>query len=335
MAHKEACRPRPVACGPIARLAVCALALAAASSTTMAQEAYPNRPVRIVVGFAAGAFNDIMVRSIAPKLGERLGQPIVVDNKPGAGGNIAAEHVARAVPDGYTLLAAPTSSLAINPFIYSKLPYDPRRDFTAVSHIASFALFLAVAGDLPVKSAAELAAWGKANPAKANWGSVAPSFDLLMAMFNKSNAVAFERIPFKSTAETMSALLTGQVAIAFQDNNSMRAHLATGKVRPLVTLSSQRSPDLPEVPTGVEAGQPDLVFDSLTGIVAPRATPAAAVNRVASAIQAVMKDPEIVARWKTLGMMPVGSTAEAFAATLDDERKRWEGIQKATGIKLD
>jgi tripartite-type tricarboxylate transporter receptor subunit TctC len=313
-----------------------ALAMIIACGQSEAQDAaYPNRPVRVVVGFAAGAFNDIMVRSIAPKLGERLGQPVVVDNKPGAGGNIAAEHVARAAPDGYTLLAAPTSSLAINPFIYSKLPYDPRRDFTPVSHIADFALFMAVAGELPINSAADLVAWGKANPAKANWGSVAPSFDLLMAVFNKNNAVAFERIPFKSTAESMSALLTGQVAVAFQDNNSMRAHLATGKVRPLVTLSSKRSPDLPDVPTGAETGQPDLVFDSLTGIVAPRATPAAFVRRLASEIQAVMKDPEIRARWKSLGMVPVGSTAEAFAATLDAERNRWEKIQKATGIKLD
>lgn len=326
--------------GLLVRLAVPALAFALAtavlSGPTPAQEAgYPNRPVRIVVGFAAGAFNDIMVRSIAPKLGERLGQPIVVDNKPGAGGNIAAEHVARAAPDGYTLLAAPTSSLAINPFIYSKLPYDPRRDFTPVSHIANFALFLVAAGDLPVKSAAELVAWGKANPAKANWGSVAPSFDLLMAVFNKKSGAAFERIPFKSTAETMGALITGQVAIAFQDHNSMRAHLAGGKVRPLLTLSSRRSADLPDVPTGAEAGQPDLVFDSLTGIVAPRATPTAIVKRVSAEIQAVMKEPEILARWKSLGMEPVGSTPETFEATLSAELERWEAIQKVTGIKLD
>jgi tripartite-type tricarboxylate transporter receptor subunit TctC len=301
-----------------------------------AQEAsFPNRPVRIFVGFAAGAFNDIMVRTITPKLSERLGQPVVVENRPGAGGNIAAEAVARAAADGYTLLAAPTSTLALNPFIYSKLPFDPRRDFTPVSHIANFALFLTMAGDLPPRSLGELVAWGKANPTKANWGSVAPAFDLLSAKLNKSQGVNFERIAFKSTAESMSGLLTGQVAYAFQDYNSMRAHLPTGKVRPLVTLGSKRSVDMPDVPTGAEAGFPDMLFDSFTGVVAPRGTPAAAVKRLSDDIQVVMKDPEIISRWKQLGIVPVGTSPEAFQVTLNADLKRWEAIQKDTGIKLD
>ena len=302
----------------IGRTVSCLLAVAlgavAQGGAASAQEAYPNRPVRVFVGFTPGAFNDIMVRTITPKLGERLGQPVVVENRPGAGGNVGAEAVARAAPDGYTLLAAPTSTLALNPFIYSKLPFDPRRDFTPVSHIANFALFLAAAGEVPATSMRELVAWGKANPAKANWGSVAPAFDLLSAVLHKRTEVPFERIAFKSTAETMSALITGQVAYAFQDYNSMKAHLPTGKVRPLVTLGSRRSADLPDVPTGAEAGYPDLVFDSFTGIVAPRATPAAIVKRLADEIQIVMKDAEIIARWKQLGMIPVGSSAEAFAA---------------------
>lgn len=317
-----------------AALAIASM-LAAAPGALAQGEAFPNRPVRIFVGFAAGAFNDIMVRTITPKLSERLGQPVVVENRGGAGGNIAAEAVARAAPDGYTLLAAPTSTLAINPFIYSKLPFDPRRDFIPVSQIANFALFLAASGDLPVKSMTELVAWGKANPAKANWGSVAPSFDLLSAVLNKKNGVNFERIAFKSTAESMSAIITGQVSFAYQDFNSMRAHLPTGKVRPLITLGSKRSVDMPEVPTGAEAGFPDMVFDSFTGIVVPRGTPAAAVKRLSDDIQAVLKDAEIIARWKQLGMIPVGSSADAFAATLAVELKRWEGIQQVTGIKLD
>jgi tripartite-type tricarboxylate transporter receptor subunit TctC len=298
-------------------------------------DTYPSRPIRIVVGFAPGAFNDIMVRTLAPKLSERLGQPVVVDNRPGAGGNIAGEVVSRAAPDAYTLLAAPTSTLAINPFIYSKLAYDPRRDFAPVSHIANFTLFLAVPGALPVTSMAELLTWTRNNPGRANYGSVAPSFDLLTTVLNRKTGVNFERIPFKSTAETMSALLTGQVAIAYQDYNSMRAHLPAGKVRPLVTLGSRRSADMPDVPTGAEAGQPDLLFDSLTGVVAPKASPPAAIKRLSDVFQAVLRDPEIVARWKQLGISPVGSSAEEFGQTLASELKRWEAIQKATGIKLD
>lgn len=330
------CRTRaPYRAAAMVALAALGIAGAAPLPVHAQDAAFPTRPVRIIVGFSAGAFNDIMVRSIAPKISERLGQPVVVENRPGAGANIAAETVARAAPDGYTLLSAPTSTYVINPFIYSKLAYDPVRDFAPVSHIANFALFLAVPGDLPVKTVDELVAYAKANPTKANYGSVAPSFELLTAMMMKQTGMQLERIPFKSTMESMTALLTGQVIVAYQDYNSMAQHLKAGKVKPLVALGSKRSVDLPEIPTGKEAGHPYLEFDSLTGIVVPKATPAPIVARLEAAVMYGVKHPETVARWRSLGMIPVGSSAAEFARTLESESRRWSDVQKATGIKLD
>ena len=150
---------------------------------------------------------------------------------------------------------------------------------------------------------------------------------MLSAMFNRVSGANFERIPFKSTAETMSALLTGQVAFAYQDYNSMSAHLRAGKVRPLVTLGSKRSADLPDIPTAREAGYPDLEFDSLTGIVVPKGTPAAIIKRLEADIMAVIREPDIAARWKAMGVIPVGSSAAEFAEVLNSELHRWERVQ--------
>ena len=297
--------------------------------------AYPNRPVRIVVGFAAGAFNDIMVRVVAEKLSQRLGQPVVVENKPGAGGNIGAEFVARAAADGYTLLAAPTSSVAINPAIYSKLNYDPQKDFEPITQLFNFVLYGVVNAELPIKSVPDLVAYAKANPDKANFGSVAPSLEMMAAVLSKRSGAKFVIIPYKSTAETTTAVITNQAMWSFQDLNSLKAQVAAGKLRVIVTTGSKRSVDLPDAPTFAEAGFPGIELDSFNGLVAPKGTPPAIIAQLQAAAAEAVRHPDVVARFKSVGVESIGNTTAEFVKMMDVELKRWAAIAKETGIKLD
>ena len=301
---------------------------------------YPSRPVRLVVGFAAGAIIDLTARSIVPGLSQRLGQPVVVDNKPGAGALIAAEHVARAAPDGYTLLVAPTSTTAVNPAVYSKLSYDPVRDSAPVSLLGNMVLYLTVSSALqhegkPVSTMAQLIERAKTNPDKANYGAMATGFEMITAVLSTRTGAKFVTIPFKSTAETMASLLNGQIMIAYQDYNSLSSQLKAGKVRALATTGSKRSPELPDIPTFGELGHPDLFIDAITGIVVPKATPVAIIAKLETALMATMKDPDVVERWKVLGQAPIGSTTKDYAEIIESEAARWKALAKATNTKLD
>ena len=296
---------------------------------------WPKQPVKIVVGLAAGSINDIQTRVIAAKLAERLGQPVLVENRVGAGGNIGAEFVARAAPDGYTLLTGPTSTITVNPAIFTKLAYDPQRDFVPVTQISTYQLYLTVNADLPVKSVAELVTHAKANPAKANLGSPSTVFELVTAMLGQQSGAKFETIPFKGTNDTMTALLTNQVMIGWQDYNSVNQHAKAGKVRVIATTGRNRSSDLPNVPTMAEAGFPGIELEPLTGIFAPKATPMPIVRKLQTEIQAILKAPDVVDRWTSITMTPVGSTSEEFASYIASEIKRWTAVAKAANIKLD
>ena len=320
----------------VSGFAACLIALIAGATGASAQNApYPNRPIRLVVGFAAGAINDLTVRALTPGLSEILGQPVFIENKGGAGGLIAAETVARATADGYTLLLAPTSTMAVNPAVYSKLSYDPRRDFEPVSLMGSTALYLTVNANLPVKTLDELLAHARANPDKANYGAMATGFEVITAALQSRTGTKFETIQFKSTAETMASLLNGQIMIAYQDLNSLMPQLKTGKVRAIATTGSKRQTDLPDVPTIAELGYPDLFVDAIIGIVVPKGTPADVVAKLETAFQAVVKRPEVVERWKTLGLAPVGSSAKEYQVIINSEAERWSSLAKATNIRLD
>ena len=311
------------------------LAYCLSAAPSVAQDNYPKQPIKMLVGLAAGAINDIQGRVIAAKLAERLGVPVVVENKVGAGGNIAAEFVARAAPDGYTLLVAPTSTLTVNPAVYAKLGYDPQKDFVPVTQLSAYQLYLTVNANSPAKTVPELIALAKAQPEKANLGSPSTVFELITAMFMQRAGIKFETIPFKSTAETMTALLTEQGMIAFQDYNSLVQQINAGKVRVLVTTGSKRSVDLPEVPTFAEVGYPGIELEPLTGIVAPKNTPMPIVRKLQTEIQAVLKSPDVAERWRTLAMTPVGNSSEEFASLIDREIKRWTKVAKAANIKLE
>ena len=313
----------------------CCLHVHSASAQTDPAAGWPKQPVKLVVGLAPGSINDIQSRVIAAKLAERLGQPVVVENKVGAGGNIAAEFVARAAGDGYTLLTGPTSTITVNPAVYSKLPYDPQRDFVPVTQISTYQLYLTVSGELPVKTVADLIQHAKANPAKANLGSPSTVFELVTAMFMQRTGTKFETIPFKGTNETMSALLTNQIMIAWQDFNSVNQHIRAGKARALATSGRKRSTDMPDVPTMAEVGLAGIDLEPLTGIFAPKATPMPIVRKLQTEIQAVLKAPDVVERWKSITMTPVGNTSEEFGAYIASEIKRWTEVAKAANIKLE
>ena len=316
-------------------LAGLATIFAAASAQAQGAGDYPKQPIKLIVGLAPGAINDVQGRVVAQKLAERLGQPVVVENRTGAGGNIGAEFVARAAPDGYTLLVAPTATMVINPAIYSKLPYNPQRDFVPITQISTYPLYLAVNTSLPVKTVKELLDYAKANPDKANLGSPATFFEMMTALLTLNSGAKFVVIPFKSTPETMTALLTGQTMIGFQDFNTVGQQVKAGKVRVLATMSAKRTADLPDVPSIVEAGYPGAVAQPFTGIVAPKATPAAIVKKLETEINAVLKHPDVIARWKSLGLFQVESNSAIFGKMIDTEIERWKGVAKAANIKLD
>ncbi|TWT13643.1 tripartite tricarboxylate transporter substrate binding protein [Reyranella sp. CPCC 100927] len=297
-------------------------------------ETYPAKPIRLVVGYSPGGGNDVMARIVAAKLQDRLGQPVVVENKAGAQSIIAAEFVAKAPPDGYTLLVAPSGPMTINPAIYSKLPYAPRDDFAPVSLIAEFPLLLAVTASLPVKSVAELIAHAKTRPNEANYASSAAPFQLAAELFNQKTGSKFVHVPFKGSGDAVAAVATGTVIMTISDAGPISAGLQGGAIRALAVTSATRHPAFAGVPTMAEAGIVDMVITLWTGIVAPAGTPAPIIKRLQQEIAEVMRLPDVRERYASLGIDAVSSTPEAYARRIADDIARWTAIAKAADIKL-
>ena len=212
-------------------------------------QAYPSKPIRIVVGFGPGGGNDIFARLIGQKLSERLGQPVLVENKPGAGAVIATDYVAKSPPDGYTLLVGATGAMTISPAVYSKLPYVTLRDFVPLSMIASFPLLVTVNAGAPVKDIQELVAYTKANPAKANYASSSPAFQLATEQFKQKTGAPLEHIAYKSSGEMLTAVVSGEVLVALADAPPVSGHLKAGRIRALAVTSAERIAEFPDVPT--------------------------------------------------------------------------------------
>jgi tripartite-type tricarboxylate transporter receptor subunit TctC len=312
-----------------------AAALLAGAHAAHAQADWPKQPIRIVVGFAPGAINDVQSRVIAQKMSERLGQPVVVENRTGAGGNISAEFVKRAAPDGYTILTGATGTMTANPAVFSKLPYDTINDFVPVIQVSTYPLYLTVSAGLPVNNVKDLIAHAKANPDKANLASPSTFFELFTALFSQKAGVKFVVVPFKSTPETMTAVLTGQAMIAFQDFNTVGPQVKAGKAKVLAVMSEKRTTDMPEVPSIVEVGYPEAVGQPFTGMFVPKGTPPAIVKRLETEIAAILKLPDVLERWKSLGLYTVESNSESFGKFIASEIARWKDVAKAANIKLD
>ena len=310
-------------------LALCALALPAAAQD------YPNKPIRVIVGYAAGGGNDIIVRVMQPEMSKGLGQPVVVENKPGAQSIIAAETVAKSAPDGYTILMGPSGPMTINPATYSKLPYDVKRDFAPISLICQFPLIVAVSANTPVHSIKELIAYAKANPGKANYSSSAGIFQLTTELFKQKTGTNFVMIPYKSSGESVNALIAGDAMVTFVDPPPVTGPLRAGTVRGIAVTSAQRHPSWPNLPTMAEAGVPDMAVPVWTAFFAPAKTPAAIVSRLQEEVARVVHTPEVKERFAQMGLDPVGSTPEELAKVAARDLEKYRAVAKAANIKND
>jgi tripartite-type tricarboxylate transporter receptor subunit TctC len=326
---------REVVAGLAAAAAIGAPGGIAALAQSDPASSYPARPVRIVVGFGPGGGNDIFARLIGQKLAERLGQPMVVENKPGGGAIIATEYVAKAAPDGYTLLVGATGAMTINPAVYSKLSYDTVRDFAPISMIASFPLLLTVNAAAPPRSVVELVAYAKANPGKANYASSSAAFQLATELFKLKTGAPLEHIAYKSSGEMLTAVISGEVLVALADAPPVSGHLKAGTIRALAVTSAKRLAAYPDVPTMAEAGVPDLDVRLWSGLFAPTATPVAIVKKLENELMEIIKLPDLRDRLTAMSVDPAGDTAQAFAQIISAELLRWATIAKAANIKLD
>lgn len=296
---------------------------------------YPTRPIRIVVGFGPGGGNDLLARLIGQKLAERLGQAVVVENKPGAGARIATEYVARAAPDGYTLLLGATGAMTVNPAVYGKLPYDTVRDFAPISTVATFPLLLCVNAAAPVKNVAELVAYAKANPKAANYASSSAAFQLATELFKMQTGAPLEHIPYKSSGEMLTAVLGGEVLMALADALPVAGHVKAGTARVLAITSAQRAAEYPDVPTMAEAGVPNLEVTLWSGLFAPAATPSAILSQLERELMAVVRLPDVHERLRAMAVEPNGGSARDLAQRIAAEIPRWAAIAKSANVKLD
>jgi tripartite-type tricarboxylate transporter receptor subunit TctC len=316
-------------------LGLIALATGASISASAQEDPanYPTRPIHMVVGFAAGGGNDIIARIFGQKLSESLGQPVIIENRPGAGAIVAMEHVARSAPDGYTLLVS-ASGIAINSAVYAKLPYDAVRDFVAISEVAAFPLILIVNAASPIKSAAELVAYAKANPDKTNYASSSATFQLVTELFKQKTGAPMQVIPYKSATESVTAVIAGQVTTTIADAGPVLSQVQGGHVRALAIASPRRMPELPDVPTLKEQGT-DVDGDLWTGVFAPSGTPPAVVRKLENEFVSIAQLPEVIARLKPLGVNTVGNSSEEFTRILAADIIRWGEVAKAGNIRIE
>ncbi len=319
-------------------MAIVVSALLLAAGALPAAAAWPERAVRWIVAYPPGAGTDIVARLMGQRLAERLGKPVVIDNKPGAGGAIGLEAIANAPPDGYTIGMADTGPLAINPALYRTLGYDPVASFAPVSLLANLPFVLVVHPDLPVRSVGELIALAKAKPGEINYASVGngSSVHLATELFKTLAGVDLVHVAYKGSAPALQDLLAGQVSVMFVNLLSALPSIEAGKIRMLAVTPDHRLANLPEVPTVAEAGVPGYAYQTWFGLVVPAKTPAAIVARLHDEVVATLAEPEIRARLIAQGgVEPVGGTPEEFAATIRSDLGRYADLVKRTGAHVD
>ncbi|UFN48414.1 tripartite tricarboxylate transporter substrate binding protein [Roseomonas sp. OT10] len=296
----------------------------------------PERPVRIVVPFAAGGSTDLAARLLAEALAPLLGQPVVVENRAGAGGNIASEHVARSAPDGCTLIMATTSTHATNPALYKHLPFSPSQDFAAVSLVAFTPNVLVVNPAVPARSLQELIAYGKANPGRLNYGTAGPgsSQHLAAALFGRAADIRMTHVPYRGGAPAAADLVAGRVDLVFSAVIEVLDQIKVGQLRPLGVTTTRRTSQLPEVPAIGEM-LPGFELAIWVGLFAPAGTPPAAINRLSQETMAALRAPRLRDRILQLGSEPVGSSAEEFAAFYARELPKVAELVRLSGATID
>lgn len=320
---------------PFFRLYLILLAAAGCVTPVPAwSDTYPSKPIRLVVPQPPGGPSDVMARLVAQKLVEALKQPVVVDNRPGANGIIGIDVVAKAAPNGYTLLMTPASSLTLVPHLY-KLPYDSIKDLVPVSLVSNTGtLFMLVNSSVPAKTIQEFIDLAKSKPGQINFGAGTSATHLAGEMFRLATGTDITAVPYKGTGPQLTALLAGEVSMAV-DGFPALPHVKSGKLRALAALSPKRSPVLPDVPTMRESGVQGVEIGSWTGLLAPAGTPKEIVNRLQVEIAKIVALPDVKERFASAGAEPVGNTPEQFAAIIDAENATWAKVVKATNFKID
>ena len=319
------------------RRAFAVLALGLLGVPALAQPVYPSHPIKLVVPFPPGGSTDILGRALAQGLAERLGQPIVVENRPGAGGSIGADLVAKAAPDGYTLLMGHIGTLAVNPALYPKLPYDPLTDFAPVSRMAIVPNVLVVNPTLPVKNTADLIAYARANPGKLTYssGGNGSAAHLAVEYFKLQTKTDIVHVPYKGTAPAITDLVAGQVSMTMTGAPPLLPHVQSGRVRALGVSSQTRMGALPDVPTIAESGVPGFEALQWYGVVAPKGTPREIVARLAGEIAKVMDGREMKERLAAEGAIAAPTTPEDFGRFIAAEHKRWGAVVRSAGMRAD
>lgn len=314
-------------------LAVAALLCATAA---IAADAWPTRPITLVVPGAAGGSTDIPARLLALKLGERLGQPVIVDNRPGAGGSIGASQVARAQPDGHTVLVGNTGSNAINYTAYKRLPYRPE-DFVALTDMISFSNVLVVPQASPVRSLEDLLKAARQAPGKLSFSSagVGQTTHLMGELLRERTGVDVVHVPYRGSAPATAAIVSGETQFMFDNLTASLVHIKAGKLHPIAVTGAQREPELPEVPTATELGLQDFDKVGWMGFFLPAQTPPAVVRKLTDNLVAVLRDPEVARRYRELGGRPGGMPQAQFTQLVDNDRKSWGALITSRQLQLD
>lgn len=319
------------------RVAVAALVASSATVGTVQAQTYPTKPIKLVVPYPAGGATDIAARAVAQKLSDALGQQVVIDNRGGAGGNIAADLVAKSPPDGYTLYFGVTSSLAVNPHLFAKLSFDPQKDFVPVGMVTLMPLFLAVPVTQPIMSVKDLVAVAKAKPAGLSYGSsgVGGTTHLAMELFKSTAGVNIVHVPYKGTAAAVADMLAGNIQVMFDAYATTAPHVKTGKLRFLAVGSAKRSSLAPDLPTLAESGFPGFDASFWCVIVAPTGTPKEVIAKLNGELNKVMALPDLRERLASLAMEPLSGTPEQAAAFIRSESVKWAKVVKDSGAKAE
>lgn len=317
--------------------AIAALAALACSAPAALAQAFPSKPVHIVVPFPAGGAIDIIVRTSAQQLSKELGQPMVIENRPGASGNIGADAVAKSTPDGYTLLAGTSATHGANPALYAKLAYDARRDFVPVAHIAGVPNVLVVTPASGMRSVADLVRQASASPGKLSYGSAGSGTSLHLAgeLFRGAARVELLHVPYKGAAPATTDLLGGQISMMFNTVPVALPLIRSGKLTPLAVTSPKRHFALPDVPTFIELGYAPVESSTWVGLFAPAGTAREIVDKLAQGLDRALHEPAVIDLLKQQGAEAQFMDPAAFARYVDSEIARWGGVVRAAGIKLD
>jgi tripartite-type tricarboxylate transporter receptor subunit TctC len=315
---------------------VATLTLALTAAGALAQ-AYPSRPVKLVVPFPPGGPTDVVGRLVAAKLGESLGQPVVVENRPGAGGTVGSDAVAKSPPDGYTLLFGSTSTLAMAPSLYKNLPYDPQKAFAPISRVSIGPLLIAVNANVPARTLKELIELAQREPRRLNYGSAGNGTPphLAAEYFKTLAGVDIVHVPYKGGGPALQALIAGEVQVLFEGQVTLDPHIRSGKVRALAITSPQRDSALPDVPTVAEAGLPAFQVQFWSGLAAPAGTPPEIVQRLNGAVLAALETTEVRETLARQGLKPAGGSPAEFASFIAAEVARWADVVHKSGARID